>query len=79
MAMGAELAVVRFQEVGGKVLEIKTRSGTSSIRSESASEAARGHTGKWAVTGSRDALLRPPPRPAPAPARRPLPLRPVSP
>ncbi len=39
MAMGTEVVVVGFQEVGGNVLEIKTRSGTIVYRSESASEA----------------------------------------
>src|SRR5258705_11753891 len=39
MAMGTELAIVEFQEVGGNVLEIKTRSGIIVYRSESASEA----------------------------------------
>ncbi len=76
MAMGTELAIVKFQEVGGNVLEIKTRSGIIVYRSESASEAlaATPATGPLPAPATIASAPVPAPAPTAAPATTPAPV-----
>jgi len=67
MAMGTELAIVKFQEVGGNVLEIKTRSGTIVYRSESASEALAATPASGPLPAPATSAAAPTPAPASAP------------
>ncbi len=68
MAMGTEVVVVGFQEVGGNVLEIKTRSGTIVYRSESASEALAATPTNAPLPAPATISSAPAPAPASAPA-----------
>ncbi len=68
MAMGTEVVVVGFQEVGGNVLEIKTRSGTIVYRSESASEALAATPATGPLPAPATISFAPAPAPAPAAA-----------
>jgi len=72
MAMGTELAVVKFQEVGGNVLEIKTRSGIIVYRSESASEALAATPASGPLPAPATIASAPTPASAPAPASVPV-------
>jgi hypothetical protein len=66
MAMGTELAVVEFQETGGNVLEIKTRSGIIVYRSESASAALAATPASGPLPAPATISLAPAPASAPA-------------